>query len=137
MPTLRRLGLHGTGESVGKNREERSAGWEREREGLPSGTDGHKSRPGPTTTALARAVKAAEDAQAQSFRDLAVEQEAQMLRKVDWKAQRDAREKKALEEGRGYGGLIIDQIWEVWNWGRERPGEIEEKVVKGEDGERK
>ena len=50
----------------------------------------------------------------------------------DWKAKRDQREKEALEEGRGYGGLIMDQIWEVWNWGRDKAEEvkeIDEKVV--------
>jgi hypothetical protein len=50
----------------------------------------------------------------------------------DWKAKRAQREKEALAEGRGYGGLIIDQIWEVWNWGQvkaEEVKEIDEKVV--------
>ncbi|KAE9373942.1 hypothetical protein N431DRAFT_439033 [Stipitochalara longipes BDJ] len=48
----------------------------------------------------------------------------------DWKAKRDQREKEALEEGKGYGGLIVDQIWEVWNWGREKTEEIKEKDEK-------
>jgi len=50
----------------------------------------------------------------------------------DWKAKRDQREKEALEDGRGYGGLIMDQIWEVWNWGKdkvEEVKEVDEKVV--------
>jgi hypothetical protein len=50
----------------------------------------------------------------------------------DWKAKRDQREKEALQDGRGYGGLIMDQIWEVWNWGRDKAEEvkdIDEKVV--------
>lgn len=57
----------------------------------------------------------------------------------DWKAKRDAREKKALEEGRGYGGLIMDQIWEVWSWGKDKAEEIkeiDEKVVKERKDER-
>jgi len=45
----------------------------------------------------------------------------------DWKAKRDQREKEALEEGRGYGGLIMDQIWEVWNWGGKKMEEVKEK----------
>ena len=45
----------------------------------------------------------------------------------DWKAERDQREKEALEDGRGYGGLIMDQIWEVWNWGQKKTEEIKEK----------
>jgi hypothetical protein len=48
----------------------------------------------------------------------------------DWKQQRDKREKEALEEGKGYGGLIMDQIWEVWNWGRNKTEEIKEKDEK-------
>jgi hypothetical protein len=36
---------------------------------------------------------------------------------ADWKTKRDQREKEALEDGKGYSGLIMDQIWEVWNWG--------------------
>ncbi|KAI9052172.1 hypothetical protein LZ554_003534 [Drepanopeziza brunnea f. sp. 'monogermtubi'] len=50
----------------------------------------------------------------------------------DWKAKRDAREKAALEEGKGYGGLIMDQIWEVVSWGKDRAEEVkemDEKVV--------
>lgn len=38
--------------------------------------------------------------------------------KEGWKAQRDEREKKAAEEGKGYGDLIMDQIWDVWTWGK-------------------
>ncbi|KFY30689.1 hypothetical protein V493_01738 [Pseudogymnoascus sp. VKM F-4281 (FW-2241)] len=38
--------------------------------------------------------------------------------KEGWKAQRDEREKKAMEEGKGYGDLIVDQIWDVWTWGK-------------------
>jgi hypothetical protein len=45
----------------------------------------------------------------------------------DWKEKRDTREKEALEEGKGYGGLIMDQIWDVWNWGRDKTEEIKEK----------
>jgi hypothetical protein len=50
----------------------------------------------------------------------------------DWKAKRDQREKEALEEGKGYGGLIMDQIWEVWNWGKDKAEdvkEVDEKVI--------
>jgi hypothetical protein len=48
----------------------------------------------------------------------------------DWKPKRDEREKKALEEGKGYGDLIMSQIWEVWNWGK--TGE-EEKADDGKE----
>jgi hypothetical protein len=42
----------------------------------------------------------------------------------DWKAKRDQREKEALEQGRGYGDLIMDQIWEVWSWGKGKGEEV-------------
>lgn len=45
----------------------------------------------------------------------------------DWKRKRDEKEKEALEEGRGYGGLIMDQIWEVWNWGKKEAEDVKEK----------
>ncbi|KAH7305711.1 hypothetical protein BKA65DRAFT_199616 [Rhexocercosporidium sp. MPI-PUGE-AT-0058] len=67
------------------------------------------------------------------------EKERGLLEKVwmgnegsDWKAKRDQKEKEALDEGRGYGGLIMDQIWEVWSWGKDKAEdvkEIDEKVV--------
>lgn len=60
--------------------------------------------------------------------------------KEDWRAKRDREEKEALEEGRGYGGLIMDQIWEVWNWGRDKVEEVkeeDEKVVKANEEARK
>lgn len=45
----------------------------------------------------------------------------------DWKEKRDKREKEALEEGKGYGDLILDQIWEVWSWGKDKNEEVREK----------
>jgi len=35
--------------------------------------------------------------------------------KEGWKEKRLEEEKKALESGKGYGSLIMEQIWEVWN----------------------
>lgn len=32
----------------------------------------------------------------------------------NWKEERAKKEKEALDDGRGYQGLIMDQIWEVW-----------------------
>lgn len=48
----------------------------------------------------------------------------------DWKEKRDRREKEALEEGKGYWDLITDQIWDVWNWGGKKAGELKEKEQK-------
>lgn len=50
----------------------------------------------------------------------------------DWKEKRDQKEKEALEAGKGYGDLIMEQIWEVWNGGKkklEEVKEVDEKVV--------
>lgn len=66
------------------------------------------------------------------------DKERSMLQKVwygqegeNWKQKRDEKEKKALEEGKGYGDLIIDQIWEVWNWGKTEEGNEDEKEEGG------
>ncbi len=37
-----------------------------------------------------------------------------------WKAEREKEIKEDIEEGKGFGDMIIDQIWDVWNWGRKR-----------------
>lgn len=50
----------------------------------------------------------------------------------DWKKKRDERERVALQEGKGYADLIMEQIWEVWNWGRDTMEDVkkeDEKVV--------
>ncbi|KAF2251201.1 hypothetical protein BU26DRAFT_517912 [Trematosphaeria pertusa] len=45
-----------------------------------------------------------------------------------WKERRMEEEKKALQEGKSYGSIILDQIWEVWNWDKKnREGRAEEK----------
>ncbi|KAH8696720.1 hypothetical protein BGW36DRAFT_297703 [Talaromyces proteolyticus] len=35
-----------------------------------------------------------------------------------WKEKRLREEQKALAEGKGYGDLIMEHIWDVWNWGK-------------------
>ncbi|KAF2502233.1 hypothetical protein BU16DRAFT_611922 [Lophium mytilinum] len=44
-----------------------------------------------------------------------------------WKEKRLREEREALEEGRGYGDLILEQVWEVWNWGKGKGGDGDEK----------
>lgn len=44
-----------------------------------------------------------------------------------WKERRLAEEQERIAKGEGYGSMIMDQIWEVWNWGREKGEELEEK----------
>lgn len=47
--------------------------------------------------------------------------------KPGWRERRLAEEQEKISQGEGYGGMIMDQIWEVWNWGKERGEELEEK----------
>lgn len=45
-----------------------------------------------------------------------------------WKERRLKEEREALQEGKGYGSLIVEQIWEVWNWGKKKEEDLEGKV---------
>ncbi|KAJ9137351.1 hypothetical protein NKR19_g8268 [Coniochaeta hoffmannii] len=101
-------------------------------------------------TDRARQVKAQLEAQkAQRRQDEAARVEAERLRREDeenkkrglltrvwmgdegddWKQRRIEEDKKALESGKGYGDIIMDQIWEVWNQGTGK----EKKDEKAED----
>lgn len=35
-----------------------------------------------------------------------------------WKAQREQEIKDDIDEGKGIGDMIMDQVWSVWNWGK-------------------
>lgn len=41
----------------------------------------------------------------------------------DWKHERDQEVVDAIEEGKGFGDMIMDQVYEVWNWGKKRDEE--------------
>ncbi|KAL4931970.1 uncharacterized protein BDV17DRAFT_280031 [Aspergillus undulatus] len=52
-----------------------------------------------------------------------------------WKERRLEEERKALSEGRGYGDLIKEHIWDVWTWGeKEGKDGKDRKVVSSSDG---
>jgi len=59
----------------------------------------------------------------------------------DWMEKRLRKEREALEDGRGYWGLITEQVWEVWNQGKSNGGEAQgakaEEETKNEEGEKK
>ena len=40
-----------------------------------------------------------------------------------WKAQREKEIQDDLDVGKGFGEMITDQIWEVWNWGKGKGGD--------------
>ena len=52
-----------------------------------------------------------------------------------WKERRLAEERKALEEGKTYTDMILEQIWEVWNWDKKKAKE--ENKIDGVDGSKK
>ena len=45
----------------------------------------------------------------------------------DWRAERLKEEREKLAQGEGYGGMIKDQIWEVWTWGEKKAETLKEK----------
>lgn len=53
--------------------------------------------------------------------------------KEGWKERRLREEQEAIEEGRGYGSLIMEQIWDVWNWGKKGEVEQERNGMDGQD----
>ena len=46
-----------------------------------------------------------------------VTEQVQSQRNV-WKVEREKEIKEDIEDGKGFGDMITDQIWEVWNWGK-------------------
>ena len=53
----------------------------------------------------------------QSEKAQSVTEQVQSQRDV-WKVEREKEIKEEIEEGKGFGDMIMDQIWEVWNWGK-------------------
>lgn len=43
-----------------------------------------------------------------------------------WKMQREKEIKEDLEEGKGLGDMITEQVWEVWNWGKPKEEDEDE-----------
>lgn len=43
-----------------------------------------------------------------------------------WMERRLIEEQKAIEEGKGYGDLIQEYIWDVWNWGKKEDEDEDE-----------
>ncbi|KAK1770326.1 hypothetical protein QBC33DRAFT_616765 [Phialemonium atrogriseum] len=53
-----------------------------------------------------------------------------------WKERRRDEDKKAMDSGKGVGDIIMDQIWEVWNQGKGKNGDADEKTDAGQAGTR-
>lgn len=52
-----------------------------------------------------------------SVLDALIAKEENESKKSEWKKKRDEYERKALDEGKSYADMIIEQIWDVWSWG--------------------
>lgn len=52
----------------------------------------------------------------------------------NWKEKRLREEQEALDEGKGYGDLIMDHIWEVWNWGKPGDQKKRDEINEKKDG---
>ena len=48
----------------------------------------------------------------------------------NWKEKRLKEEQEKLDQGEGYGGMIMDQIWDVWNWGEKKMEGVKEEDKK-------
>lgn len=55
----------------------------------------------------------------------------------DWRAERARKEKEALDEGRGYGDLIVEQVKEVFSSSDKKDGEEEKKEDAASEGSKK
>lgn len=49
------------------------------------------------------------------------------LDKHGWKEARLREEQEKLDAGEGYGSMIVDQIWDVWNQGENKMEEVKRK----------
>jgi hypothetical protein len=50
-----------------------------------------------------------------------------------WKERRLREEQKALDEGKGYGDLIKEHIWDVWTWGKRDESEAQNENAEKKD----
>ncbi|TKA23558.1 hypothetical protein B0A50_07137 [Salinomyces thailandicus] len=51
--------------------------------------------------------------------------QASQSQREAWKVQREKEIQDDVDVGKGFGEMITDQIWEVWNWGRKSDDEDE------------
>ena len=62
-----------------------------------------------------------------AVREIMREARQKPIVREDWKERRLKEEQEKLDQGEGYGGMIMDQIWDVWNWGEKKAEKLENK----------
>lgn len=71
---------------------------------------------------------------AKRFEDRSIPEKIWMGSETEnWKEKRLREEQEALDEGKGYGDLIMDHIWEVWNWGKPNDQKKRDELNEKED----
>jgi hypothetical protein len=83
----------------------------RVRETEPRRRRGREDEP-VSTSSPAAGARSLEAAAAKKERGMVAGEEAE-----GWKERRGREERDKIARGEGYGSMILDQIWEVWNWG--------------------
>lgn len=91
-----------------------------------------RGMPASTTTSeeiRAMVMKEREEKKAQgqdtSVLDAVIAKEANEAKKSEWKRKRDEHERQQLDEGKSYADMILEQIWDVWSWGKGTAEEAE------------
>jgi hypothetical protein len=72
----------------------------------------------PTLQATQGSIAGQLQAQARSTGTIGEQVGSLARRREEWKVERQHEIQEELEEGKGFGDMIMDQIWEVWNWGK-------------------
>jgi hypothetical protein len=54
-----------------------------------------------------------------------IAEQVEATKQAKWAQERNQEVQDALDVGKGFGDIIIDQVYEVWNWGKKRDGDDE------------
>lgn len=56
---------------------------------------------------------------------MGIAEQVEGTRQAKWAQERNQEVQDALDVGKGFGDIIIDQVYEVWNWGKKRDDDDE------------
>jgi hypothetical protein len=54
-----------------------------------------------------------------------IAEQVEASKQAKWAQERNQEVQDALDVGKGFGDIIIDQVYEVWNWGKKRDDDDE------------